>query len=130
MTDDLHESIMTYREDGDPKLKTSTVVMIIMGIFGVALTSFSVWAFSMSNEQRRQGEALAIVQTNQAMVMSTIPEIKDAITKNTCATNDLKTQLAIHEATTQRITEALRHTKGEQGIQGEPGPRGKNFWGK
>ena len=98
MTDNLHEPAF-HDDDGEPKIKLGTVLMLVMGLITIANMFAFWWISTTSATVSSHGEQIAVIATNQKAVMTTIPEVRAAIDRLTCTTAGLQTQLAVNQAT-------------------------------
>jgi hypothetical protein len=90
-------------DDGDPRIRTSIVVAILMVIISLGMSGLAIWVGYISKNQTDTMQRVTITETNQRMVIETLPKINTALATLTCSTTELSKQLAVHEATTQKM---------------------------
>jgi uncharacterized protein YoxC len=90
-------------DDGDPRIRTSIVASIFMVILALGITALSIWVGYVSKNQTDIMQRVTITETNQRMVIQTLPKIDDALNNLNKSTEALGRQLAIHEVTTQKM---------------------------
>jgi hypothetical protein len=120
---DLTESIIRS-DDGDPKIKMSIVVMIIMGFIAAGVIFMSVWVSKISSTQDIDSARLSVVETNQRMVISTLPELRTSVEDLKDSVMNLTVQLAVHQAATERSDRLNDGRRGPQGLRGRQGNQG------
>jgi hypothetical protein len=132
----IHDDV-NYRPADDKEatwpFKASTVLQFLIALCLFLIMGVGARQEWLAREQTQQGREIAILATNQKMVLEVIPELKEAIKQNTATTSDLNTALLVHEAQSDRIEKAVKNIKSVPGEKGEPGPsgpRGKNIFGR
>jgi hypothetical protein len=90
-------------DDGDPRIRTSIVAAIFMVLISLGITGLSVWVGYVSNNQANFAERLAITETNQRLVLQTLPKIDVSLDALSDSTDALSRQLAVHEVMTQKM---------------------------
>ena len=86
-----------HKSADDFSVKFSTVVMIVMGIFTLGNLFIFGWATRISSTVDDHSKSIAIIGTNQEMVLKMLPKLNEELQKIQCALNNITLQAAVNE---------------------------------
>jgi hypothetical protein len=97
---------MTIKHDidtGDPRIKLSIVIMLLLALLTIGSTLQLWWVSTISSSSINHESRLSIVETNQKIVLQSIPKLDTTIEQLQKTVQELSTQLAVHEVTTKQL---------------------------